>query len=108
MVDKYSPSISEHLYLRQSTGDCWVDEVKRPYTVIDYDGQFCKVQACRLIFNGPAYYDTIADDIVEDPDGRIVTLKWNKKKGRWQDKDDVTGYPMFAVFGEWKHQPYLN
>ena len=104
---KYEPKVGDHLYLRQYTNNCWVNEVKRPYTVIEARDNVCIVQACKLIFHGPVYYDTIADDIVENPEGRKVKLRWSEKKHRWQESP-ADSYPLVAVFGKWEHQPYLD
>ena len=107
-MDKYLPQVGEHLYLRQYTTDCWINDVRHPYTVISVKPNEVLVQECKLIFNGPRYYDTIADDIQEDPNGRIVTLIWGPKNGRWQEKGMANCYPLCAVFGKWEHAPYLN
>lgn len=108
MTDKIYPKIGEHLYLRQRTGNSWVDKVKYPYTVIDVTSSAVIVQGCKLLFNGDRYFNTIADKIEEDPEGDIKTLHWSPKHARWQIDEYGTGYPSFAVFGEWKHQPYLD
>jgi len=104
---KYTPTIGEQLYLYTPCSDYWVSMVKNPYTVISVKGNTCVVQECRLIFNGPCYYDTIADDIVEDPNGSLITLRWSEKRQRWQESP-AGSYPQVAVFGKWAHQPYLN
>lgn len=110
----YYPNIGDHLYLRQYTGNCWVDEVKRPYTVIGVSiyHDTVTIQECELVFNGPRYYDTIADEIRENPNGRIMTLRFANAKRypeKWVEQGvPLTDYPLVAVFGRWEHQPYLN
>lgn len=104
---KYEPKLGDHLYLSQDTGSYYVDMVKDPYTVIAVKGNTCIVQACRLYFAGPRYYDTIADVIREDPEGKTVKLRWNEKRQRWQESP-AGSFPHVATFGEWKHQPYLD
>lgn len=107
-MEKYFPKVGEHLYLRQSTGNSWVDMVKDPYTVVNVTPSRVVVRECKLLFKGDRYYDTVADEIEDDPNGELKVLHWAPKKGRWQVDEYGTGYPEFAVFGEWKHQPYLD
>lgn len=108
MNEKYYPQIGEHLYLSQKTGNHYVDMVKRPYTVIDVSKSKITIQSAKLVFNGPQYYDTLPDDIVEDKEGEILTLSWAPKKGCWQNDIYKTGYPSIAYFGKWEFFPYLN
>ena len=82
--------------------------VKSPYTVIGIEKGQVVIQSCKLIFNGPRYYDTLADEIVEDKEGEVLKLNWSEKKQRWQIDKYKTGYPQFAFFGTWEYQPYLN
>ena len=113
-IPTYYPEVGEHLYLRQYTHNMWVDSVKHPYTVVAVDKVkgIVKVQECELIFNGPRYYDTLADEIKENPDGRIVELRFANAKGykeKWIEKGRSTAdYPLTAVFGQWMYEPYLN
>ena len=125
-MEKYIPKVGEHLYLRQRTGDYYNDLVKNPYTVIEVKGNKVVIQACKLTppvyhYNGnPAlgredldgqrvwFYNTVAEIIEEDSNGEVVTLHYAPKKQQWQIDRYHTGYPEFAVFGEWKHCPYLN
>lgn len=109
MKEKFIPKVGEQLYLSQRTGKYWVDMVKRPYTVIKVSPREVHVQACKLLFVGPRYFDSIADVIQEDREGEILVLHWAPKKGRWQ-RALYSGdpYPLFAFFGHWEHQPYLN
>lgn len=110
----YYPEVGEHLYLRQYTNNCWVNDVKRPYTVIKVDAlhDIVTVQECELVFYGPRYYDTIADEIRENPNGRTIQLRFaNTKKyhEKWVERGvDLADYPLTAVFGHWEHEPYLN
>ena len=108
VAEKFIPKIGTKLYLHQRTGDAWVDMCKYPYTVIGYDRGKVLIQQCKLIFNGPRYYDTLASAILEDPHGEILALSWAPKKGQWQIDKYKTGYPEIAVFGSWEYQPYLN
>lgn len=113
-VPTYFPEIGEHLYLRQYTGNMWVDEVKRPYTVIhvDHAKNLVVIQECELVFNGPRYYDTLADEIRENPHGDIMILRYantKKYKEKWVESGvQLSDYPLVAVFGQWFYQPYLN
>jgi hypothetical protein len=108
MAAKFYPEVGTKLYLSQRTGNYYVDMVKTPYTVIGVSSGKVLVQECQLIFNGPRYYDTIADDIKADPNGKVLTLSWAPKKERWQIDKYKTGYPSVAFFGNWEHQPYLD
>lgn len=106
--EKFYPEVGTPLYLQQSTGNGWVDMCKYPYTVIAVSKSHITIQRAKLIFNGPQYYDTVADDIQPDPFGEILELSWAPKKGRWQIDRYKTGYPQIAYFGQYMHQPYLN
>ena len=106
--EKFYPNVGDPLYLRQRTGNSWVDMCKYPYTVIEVTKSNVYIQACKLIFDGPRYYDTVASRIEDDPNGEILKLNWAPKKGQWQIDKYQTGYPEFAVFGRHEHQPYLN
>lgn len=74
-----------------------------PYTVIGYEKGALLVQECALIFNGDRYFDTVADAIVEDPNGYIEKLHFYPSSGKWQRSKYC-----WAVFGVWEHQPYLD
>lgn len=127
MTEKYYPKVGDQLYLRQFTGNYYIDMVKRPYTVIDVTPTTIKVQECNLI--APIYhcvgnprldrpdlegqrvffYDTVAETIEEDPNGQIEELTWHRKRGLWGTKGPDSNYPEYAIFGEgWKHFPYLD
>lgn len=107
-MDKEYPEIGTPLYLHQQTGNSWVDMCKYPYTVIGIESGKVVVQEAECIFNGPRYYDTLADDIIPNPKGDILRLNWSSKYGRWQVDRYKTGYPQIAVFGSYQFQPYLN
>jgi len=102
---KKFPKIGEKLYLSRSSGDFYCDMVCNPYTVVEIKGESVYVQACKLIFNGVRYFDTLPDDIREDKEGKIVKLRWSEKHQRWQTTGSC---PEIATFGEWIYQPYLN
>ena len=108
MATKFYPEVGTKLYLSQRTGDYYVDMVKIPYTVIGTVSGKLLVQECQLIFNGPRYYDTLPDEIKEDPNGKVLALSWAPKKGCWQIDKHKTGYPSIAFFNGWKYEPYLN
>lgn len=105
---KFYPEVGTKLYLSQRTGNYYVDMVKTPYTVIGIDAGKVIIQECQLLFNGPRYYDTLADEIKADPHGAVLALSWAPKKERWQVDKYKTGYPSVAFFGTWEHQPYLD
>lgn len=113
-IPTFYPEVGEHLYLRQCTGNSWVDSVKRPYTVIgvDKNKHIVTIQECELIFNGPRYYDTLADEIKANPNGRTMQLRFANANGyreKWIEKGRSTAdYPLMAVFGQWVYEPYLN
>lgn len=125
-MEKTLPKVGDKLYLRQFTGSYYVDMVKRPYTVISVSPSKVVVQACKLI--APVYhccgnpyldrpdlegqrvffYDTVAESIQEDPYGRKKELTWHGRKGMWGTKGRDSDYPEYAIFGEWKHCPYMD
>lgn len=106
--DKYYPEVGTPLYLYQRTGNMWVDDVKRPATVIAVSKTHVTVQRAKCIFNGIRYYDTLADDIVPDPQGEVMELSWAPKKKKWQIDKYKSGYPEYACFGKYEYAPYLN
>jgi hypothetical protein len=108
MATKFYPEVGTKLYLSQRTGNYYVDMVKTPYTVIGVSSGKVLVQECQLIFNGPRYYDTLADEIKANPNGQILELNWAPKKARWQIDKYKSGYPSIATFGRWDYQPYLD
>lgn len=128
MVTKTFPKIGEQGYLRQFTGNSYVDIVKRPVTVVGVTSDRVMVQYAKLI--APVYhccgnpyldrpdlegqrvffYDTVAENIEPDSNGRIEELSWHGRKGYWgsagrKDSD----YPQYLITAEgYQHQPYLN
>ena len=125
-MEKTYPQIGDKLYLRQFTSNSWVNMVKRPYTVIGVTPTKVLVQECKLI--APVYhcvgnpnldmpelegqrvffYDTVAESIEEDPNGRVQELTWHAKRGMWGTAGRDQDYPQYAIFGKWEHQPYLD
>ena len=104
------PKVGDKLYLRQKTGDYYVDICKTPYTVVRVTETTVQVRECELLFSGPRYYDSLPEEIIEgNSSSRTKILRWSKKNNRWECKDyRGDPYPEFAVFGEWKYQPYLD
>lgn len=126
MTEKTYPNVGDKLYLRQFTGSYYIDAVKRPYTVIEVSPSKVTIQKCELIapiyhccgnvyFDRPDlegqrvfFYDTVAETIKPNLNGEIETLAWHDKKGMWGTKGRDSSYPLYAVFGEYKHYPYLD
>ena len=125
--EKFLPEVGDKLYLSQETGRFYVDITKTPYTVIEVSKTEVKIQSCRLVFpvfhydpktmspyykqfdgQRPRFFDTVAESIEPDPNGRIKILHWAPKTGRWQCTEGCSAYPEFAHFGEYQHQPYLD
>lgn len=119
--------VGDQGYLRQFTGSYYVDAVKRPVTVIEVAKTKIKVQHAKLI--APVYhccgnpyldrpdlegqrvffFDTVAESIEPDPDGRIEELTWHGKRGLWGTPGAESTYPEFLITGEgYQHQPYLD
>lgn len=76
-----------------------------PVTVIGRKGQFLLVRDCQLRFDGPRYYDAVADRISEGREGIEQTRELSWKKTGWHEKGKYGGY---VDFGRWGHQPYLD
>ncbi|MBQ1789867.1 MAG: methyltransferase domain-containing protein [Oscillospiraceae bacterium] len=76
-----------------------------PVTVIGRKGQFLLVRDCLLHFDGPRYYDTVADRISEGREGIEQTRELSWKKTGWHEKGKYGGY---VDFGRWVHQPNLD
>lgn len=108
-MSKHIPVIGEHLYTYTPCNSYWVSMVRNPWTVerVNKTGTVCVIRAALPVFHGVRYYDTLADDIVDDPNGKRMTLRWSEKKQRWQESP-AGSYPKVAVFGAWDFQPYLN
>lgn len=125
-MEKFYPNVGDELFLRQFTGSYYIDMVKRPYTVIEVSKTKVKVQRCELI--APIYelsgntnldrpdlegqrvffYDTIAETIKPDPNGSIEILTWHSGRGMWGTKGPDSSYPQYAIFGKYRHFPYLD
>lgn len=104
---KYEPKIGDKLYTYSPSTGYWCSMVRDPWTVVEVKGNTCTVQACKLLFRGPRYYNSLPYAICEDPEGKLLKLRWSEKKQRWQESP-ATSYPRVAVFGGWDYQPYLN
>lgn len=104
---KHIPTIGEHLYTYTPCGAYYVAAVRLPWTVETVKGNAITVREARPVFYGARYYDTLPDDIVDDPNGRTMVLRWSEKKQRWQESP-AGSYPKVAVFGEWDYFPYLD
>lgn len=128
MKEKYLPKIGDQGYLRQFTGSYYVDIVKRPVTVISVTKNTVVVQDAKLI--APVYrcignssldrpdlegqrvffYDTVAESIEPDENGRIKELSWHGKRGYWGTKGcSDRNYPQYLILEQgYQYQPYLD
>ena len=127
MNQKTFPEVGEKGYLRQFTGSYYVDKVKSPVTVIEVGSNYIIVQDCKLI--APVYhccgnphldrpdlegqrvffYDTVAESIEPDPNGRTHKLTWHSRRGFWGTEGRDSDYPEYLITGQgYQHQPYLN
>ena len=106
---KHIPMVGEKLYTYTPCNDMWVSDVRNPWTVesVNKTNSVCVIRAARPVFHGPQYYNSMPDYIVDDPDGKRMTMRWSEKKQRWQESPNH-GYPRVAVFGAWDYYPYLN
>lgn len=105
---KHIPTVGEHLYTHTpNTGNYYISIVKNPWTVVSVKGNECIIQSARPIFYGPCYYDSLPDEIVENPNGRTMKLRWSEKYQRWQESP-AGSYPRVAEFGEYDYYPYLD
>jgi hypothetical protein len=105
--------VGEELFLRQegrSSGYCY--DVKDPYTVVSVSENEIVIQAAKCIFKEPAYFDSMPEKIVADPNGEKIVLHWSDKisGGCWWAYKDSTGrdYPLVAHFGHYEYYPYLD
>lgn len=124
---KTFPKVGDKLYLRQFTGNYWVDMVRHPYTVVSVSKSKVIVQECLLHFpifkydpntmdeyykqfdgKETRFYDTLPESIEHDPNGHLEELSWHSKRNMWGTKGKDSDYPDYAVFGNWDFQPYLN
>ena len=97
---KTYPEVGTPLYLAN-----WYCSTKDPYTVIAVESGRVIVQAARCIFYGRRYFNTLADDIVADPNGRVISLNYAPKRGEWKESGK---YGRTAVFGRYAYEPYLD
>ena len=95
--EKKIPEIGTKVTLYYYTGS------ETPYTVIGYEKGALLIQECSLYFEGERYFDTVADYIEPNPNGRIRKLHFCPSSGAWRD-----GEGTFAIFGSWNHEPYTN
>lgn len=124
---KTTPKVGDQLYLRVYTGSYYADMVKRPYTVISVTPSKVKVQSAKLVFpifeydpetmdlyyaqfdgRRVCFYDTVAESIEPDPEGRVKELTWHPGRGMWGTPGPDSSYPEYAIFGKYEHQPYLD
>lgn len=105
---KYIPTVGEKLYIYTPCNRYYVQAVRDPYTVESVKGNTIVIRAARPIFYGPRYYNSMPDEIVDDPNGKRMTMRWSEKKQRWQESPDRYGYPKVARFGAWDYFPYLD
>lgn len=105
---KHVPTIGEKLYTYTPCNMYYVNAVRNPYTVESVKGNTITVRAAKPVFLGARYYDTMPDYIVDDADGKRMTMRWSEKNQRWQESPNKYGYPKVAVFGEWDFFPYLD
>ena len=112
MREKFLPKVGEKLYLHQKTNNSYVNDVRHPYTVRWVSDNAVGIQEAKCIFNGPQYYDSLPDEIVDDYNGRTLTLKWSNAKkwgGAWVHREyPGDEYPLIAEFGRWDYYPYLD
>lgn len=102
MAEKYMPKVGEKVTLEN-----WYCATKTPYTVIRVSKSEIVVQECALFFNGLRYFNSVADYISENPNGRTKILHWSPKRGCWMESP-VRSWSNRAVFGKWEHEPYVN
>ena len=106
-MSKHIPTVGEHLYTYTPCNSYYVAICRDPWTVESVKGNTCIIREAGLVFCGPRYYDSLPDRIVDDPNGRKLTLRWSEKHQRWQESP-AGSYPRVAVFGAWDYQPYLD
>lgn len=106
-MSKHIPEIGEHLYTYTPCSHYYVQAVRDPWTVASVKGDTVIIREAEPIFYGPRYFNTMADDIRDNPSGKLLKLRWNEKKQRWQESP-AGSYPRVAVFGEWQYFPYLD
>lgn len=58
-----------------------------------------------LVFHGPRYFDTVADEIVDAPGGNTEELTWSPKYCEWRVKGS---HSYYVKWGVWKHVPFCD
>lgn len=106
-TQKTEHKVGERLYLSKITGSFYIDAIKTPWTVIESKPSSITIQRAREIYNGPRYYDTLPDDIQEDPNGETIKLIWSKAREAWVESNGGR-HPRYAFFGQWESFPYLD
>lgn len=110
MKQKHIPFVGEQMYTYTPCNSYYVRICRDPWTVesVNAKGTEIVVRAAKLIFEGPRYYDTLPVDIVDDPHGKTMKMRWSEKKHRWQESP-CGSYPRVAVFGcGYDYMPYLD
>lgn len=124
---KQLPKVGDQGYLRQFTGSYYVDLVKRPVTVVAVDGNKITVQDAKLIFpvfkynetmsdyykqfdgRRVAFFDTVAESIEPNPNGRTKVLNYHKKRDLFGTEGPDSSYPEYLILDEgYQHFPYLD
>lgn len=100
--EKFFPNVGDKVTLWDLYNDA-----RFPYTVISVSKTEVLVQECALYFAKARYFDSIADDIRENPNGRIRRLHWSPRCGEWKVAP-VEKYSLIALFGKWEHEPYVS
>lgn len=107
-MKKHIPMVGEKLSTYTPCGNMWVSSVRRPWTVEQVISENkIVVRQAKPVFNGPVYYDTLPDDIVDDLNGERMVMRYNNKRNRWQESP-AGSYPRVAIFCGWDWQPYLD
>ena len=106
-MEKGTHFVGEKCSVYTPCSNYWVSMCRTPYTVIAVKENELTLQECTLVFYGDRYYNTVADEIIPNPNGRIMKVRWSEKKKRWQESP-AGSYPKVPIFGIWEHQPYLN
>ena len=98
--EKHIPVVGEKVTLVHYCGS------ETPYTVVSVNktGTKCVIRECGLYFSGPRYFDTKADYIYDDLNGRLKNLFANKW-GSWSVSKDKYSY---VSWGHWNHEPYTD
>lgn len=126
-AERIYPKVGDRGYLAQITHNSWVDGVKRPVEVIEVTKTTITVRHAKEIW--PVYhctgnpmldrpdlegqrvrfYDTLAEDIIPDPEGKTEVLTWHGRKKLFGTKGNDSDYPeYFFNSGKFEYAPYLN